>query len=211
LVAIAAGAGTPLDARADDTPPPPEPPARKDDGARFEVAAKGGYATPPISGAVSPFGLGAGGRLGLVISNVYLGAGAIDYLGGGEGGATEHAVLYGVEIGYGIHLGDALVLRPTFGVGGSALLYTEPPTATAGRADVVSSASGRGGGSGSRSNTTTVNGVYVEPGAALLYYMSDAFVGAEATCIVLPSVTYTDGSVATYASASIRAQIGYRF
>jgi len=103
----------------------------------FEAAGRSGYASTPIRGGVSPFGAGFGARAGVDLWHFYLGAGVMDYLGGSDVGATDHALLAGVELGYNLPVGRYLTIRPLVGVGDTLLSHTEPGAAAPATVDVV--------------------------------------------------------------------------
>ncbi|MGC4024128.1 MAG: hypothetical protein QM744_02545 [Mesorhizobium sp.] len=94
-----------------------------------EVAARGGVAPAHISGGLTPtLGLGFGGRAGVEFAGFYGGLSAIDYLGTdvqrGIYTDTVHALLYGVEVGYGFKLADGvLTIRPQLGLGNASLAF----------------------------------------------------------------------------------------
>jgi len=144
-----------------------------------EVAAKGGFATSPLSGtdAGNPLGLGLGGRAGIVLDeSFYLGGSVLYYFTGSEnelvtsnaGGSTlthttqsvsTQVLMYGAEMGYGIDLTDFLTLRPQVGFG-----------------DATFSQSGGG------ASTTTW---YLEPGLAGLVPFGKLLVGADVDMLLL--------------------------
>lgn len=171
-----------------------------------ELGAQAGYVAPPIRGGTNPFGAGFGGRLGLVYSGLYVGASVVDFLGGSDVDVSYRALLYGLEVGYGLRIpafGETtFTVRPQLGVGNAAVYYTDPALA----ADVVTSAS-----SGSSSDTRTVNNVYVQP--ALLGMLSAAghFVALEASALVVPGIQYGGADATTWVSASGQLQLGFVF
>ena len=210
-------------ARADDYEAQPEPPAAgpapepireaqptatPGSGLDVELAAQASYVSPPIRGAANPFGAGFGGRVGLVYSGFYLGASVLDFLGDRDVDVSYRAILYGVELGYGLRfpvLSEAIfTLRPQIGVGDAAVYYTDPALA----ADVVTSASGS---SASASDTLTVNDLYVQP--ALLGMLSSGghFVALEASALVIPGIQYGGADATTWVSASGQLQLGFVF
>ena len=99
----------------------------------FEAAARAGYATGPIRGGVNPFGAGFGARVGFDIGPLYLGANVMDYLGGSDVGATDQALMFGVEVGYHLRFGRYVTLRPALGVGDTILSHGEPVAGRTGR------------------------------------------------------------------------------
>jgi hypothetical protein len=83
----------------------------------FELGAKVGYGTSINGPAVSPLGIGFGGRAGITFFGVYLGLDVVDYLGTGDGnGGDYHAFQFGGELGYGFRI-RAVTIRPQVGVG----------------------------------------------------------------------------------------------
>lgn len=143
-----------------------------------EVAAKGGFATSPLSGtnAGNPLGLGLGGRAGIVLDeSFYLGGSIVYYFTGNENelntsvagsGITQttqsvstRVLMYGAEMGYGINLVDFLTLRPQVGFGDATFSQ-----------------------SGASASTTTW---YLEPGLAGLVHWGKLLVGADIDMLLL--------------------------
>jgi len=143
-----------------------------------EVAARGGFATSPLSGTDpgNPLGLGLGGRAGIVFDeSFYLGGSVVYYFTGNEnelnttvsGGSIAHTtqsvttrvLMYGAEMGYGIDLTDFLTLRPQVGFGDATFSQ-----------------------SGASSSTTTW---YLEPGLAGLVPLGKLLVGADIDMLLL--------------------------
>jgi len=189
----------------------------------FELGGAFAYTTPPIRGGTSPFGMGIGGRAGLAFSSgIYIGLSVIDYLGSKDVDVTDTALLYGLELGYGFRLaettdGGKLTLRPQIGGGGLTVFRTDPSlnatsSATSGpgrqRVDVVSSASG---GSGGRSNVTTVDAFYVQPAVTLMYATGAFFVALDPNVLIVPGITYSGAAPSTWLSYGFQAQGGFRF
>jgi hypothetical protein len=199
-VAAACGVGT-GPARAQE---PAAPPATV--GVEGELAATASYVSPPIRGGVNPFGAGFGGRLGIAYDDWYLGIRVIDYLGGSDVDLSYRALLYGVELGYGIRFpilaGSLLTLRPEVGVGDAAVYYTNPALT----ADVVTSASGS-----SASDTLTVNAIYVEPAIAVRWTSSGRFVELHGSTLVLPGISYGGATATTWLCESAQLDLGLRF
>jgi len=210
-----------------EEPPPPPPPRPlepdRDVGATLagatdtlylvEAAGRAGYATAPIRGGVNPFGTGFGARAGVNLGHVYLGASVMDYLGGSDNGATDQAVLAGVEVGYDGRIGRYLTLRPLLGVGDTILSHTEP--GIGGTVDVVSSASGSSSSStsgGTPPVTTTVHQIYVQPGLTALFGYHRFFAAVNLGALVVPGITYgpAPAQEATWVSVSFDTQIGFR-
>lgn len=173
-----------------------------------EIAAIGGYGTAPVHGAVNKLGAGFGGRIGLAFGGLYVGARIVDYLGGTDVDLSDSALLYGVEIGYGIRrrvltLG-AFTLRFQLGAGNAGFAHTDPSQRTA---DVVSSASG----GRSRSDTTVVSALYVEPGVVAMLAWGNVFVATSANVFVVPTIAYAQEPSSTWVSYVAAAQVGLRF
>jgi hypothetical protein len=171
-----------------------------------ELGGKLGYMTPPIRGGTTPFGAGFGARLGVAASGFYAGASVVDYLGGSDIGITDHALLYGAELGYGFRLelpasGEFFVIRPQIGVGDAAISHTDPT-----QVDVVTSASG-----GSRGTTTTVNSVYVEPAITTMFCWGKTFFALNGGVLVLPGIRYGGADPTTWLAYGIDGQFGFRF
>jgi hypothetical protein len=177
----------------------------------IEVAAAVVYTTPPIRGGTTPFGAGFGVRGGFAFPHLYVGLAGRGYLGGSDGNITDNALLGGVELGYGMStplFGGQFTLRPVLGVGGMVLMHTDPSLLTA-SPDVVSSASGQGGGRG-HSDTTTLENVYLEPALVVMYGRGSVFGAAEANLLAIPGVSYS-GDTTTWVAYGIQGEVGYRF
>jgi hypothetical protein len=195
-------------ARAQDAPrePPPE------SNTRWELGAKGAYTTPPIRGGTTPFGVGFGGRIGLEISDVYVGVSVVNYFGGKDIDIADHALLYGGEVGYGFKFPvdeakkTVILVRPQIGLGGMTLFHVDPSLLKS-SPDVVTSASGRS----SRSDTTTVDSLYVEPAVTVLYASSSYYGGISGTVLVLPGIQYSGAEPSTWVSYGLQMQAGLRF
>ena len=173
-----------------------------------ELAAKAGYVTPPIRGGANPFGAGFGGRVGLVYSGFYIGASVVDFLGDKDVDVSYRALLYGLELGYGLRFpvlrDSTFTLRPQLGFGDAAVYYTDPALA----ADVVTSASG---GSSSSSDTLTVNDIYLQPALLAMLASGGHFVAVEASALILPNIQYGGADSTTWVSASAQLQLGFVF
>jgi len=209
-----AAAAAPDPGEAPPTTPPPPPSST-----RWELAAGGAYMTAPIPGALTPLGGGVGGRFGVDVSGVYLGAASTYFFGGTDSGASETTLLFGGDLGYSVRVSSDFTLRPLVGLGGALISHSEPLTATSTSTTTSTGRRGRGGGadvvssaSGSNSNTTRVTSLYVKPGLAAIYGLgSGFFVGLGADILYVPKVTYTDGSVASWLSYGLNGQIGKSF
>jgi hypothetical protein len=195
------------DARAQLWEPEPGEPRTEAKSLEIELAAEVAYVTPPIRGAANPFGAGFGARAGLDFSGFYVGASIMDFLGGKDVDVSYRALLYGVELGYGLRMpafGSALwVIRPRLGVGDAAVYYTDPSLAV----DVVTTASG----SSSSSDTLTVNNVYVQPGATVELTAGGHFVALDGSMLVLPGIAYGGADATTWISYGAKLALGFRF
>jgi hypothetical protein len=155
---------------------------------------------------------------------VYIGAAVSGYLGGADIDITDHSVLYGVELGYGLRVpaGDGnasfFTLRPQVGVGGVTIFHTDPSTLAstggtrAAQPDVVTTASGRTvSGRSARSDTTMVDNVYVQPAIVALYTWGGPFVGLGLNMLIVPNLSYSGSQPETWISYGAQAQLGYVF
>jgi hypothetical protein len=161
----------------------------------MELGAEVGYGASPNGAAVNPLGLGVGGRLGITVYGLYLGAEAINYFGSGDGnGGQYRAIQFGGQLGYGFKI-RSLTIRPQVGGGdvyltGSVAGLTSPalPTALC---------------------------VYVEPSLALIGSIGAFFVGADAGALVLLSEpSWSQSNILTSSLAlafTAHGQIGLKF
>jgi hypothetical protein len=185
-------------------------PGTADDGDHFEIAGRAGYVTPPIHGGVNPFGGGFGARAGFVLAGFYVGGTVMDFLGGSDGGATDRALLVGLEAGYGLHLGSYVTVRPRLDFGDAILTHTEPGTSV----DVISSAtSGSSTTSTTSGPTTRVANVYLQPGVTTLFAWRHYFLAVDFDVLVVPGITYgpTPAEETTWLSYSVSGALGLRF
>ena len=120
---------------------------------------------------------------------------------------SYRALLYGLEVGYGIRIpafaSGSWVLRPSPGAGNAAVYYTDPSLA----ADVVTSASG----TSSASDTLTVNNVYLEPGVTLELASGGHFAAIDGSMLVLPGIAYSGADRTTWISYGGQLQLGFCF
>jgi hypothetical protein len=220
LVAVAATLALAREARGQELvyqnePPPapaPRPPADafvQKGGYDVELGARTGYATAPIRGGDNPFGIGFGGRIGLAFGGFYAGVSIVDYLGGKDVDLTDAALLYGLEAGYGwrwrVLSRSALTLRFQLGAGNAAIAHTDPSQR---KVDVVTSASGSS--RSSSSDTTTVNNVYFEPGATLMFASGNNFAALGTSMLLIPGISYGEPGSTTWISYVVTAQLGFR-
>ncbi len=185
-------------------------------GLDFEIAALGDFLAPPIRGGTNPFGLGFGGRVGLVASHVYVGFTIAQYLGGTDVTQSDASLLAGAEIGWGFMLHESprwhLELRPVIGVGDAAISHTDPSIVTNATVDVVTTASGRTVTTrNAPSPTTTINNIYIRPKLALLLQHDWQLVALEAGGLVVPGISYGGADASTWLSYGVQLQVGARF
>ncbi|HEY4016012.1 MAG TPA: hypothetical protein VGM06_21905 [Polyangiaceae bacterium] len=166
----------------------------------LEVGARVGGGTSPFGGQPSPLGFGLGGRAGASFLGYYGGLSLMYYLGASSNATapttppstvstSEHAFLYGVEVGYGTKLLDLITLRGTLGVGNFSLSYT-----------------GFG--------NTTLNNLYLEPCLTGFLSFGILYVGADISLIVLPSIgdpTTAGGNSSWDTAFTAHGQIGVTF
>jgi len=188
-------------------PPAPDPTPRDGPGLDVELGGVASYLTPPIRGGTNPFGVGFGGRAGLVYSGFYVGITVLDYLGGSDTDVSYQAIFYGLEVGYGWRLpllqGPTLTLRPLIGIGDAAVSYTDPALA----ADVVSSASG----SSSSTDTLTVNNIYVEPALTLMLSSGHNFAAVRGSAVFVPGIQYGGADPTTWLCYGTQLELGFVF
>jgi hypothetical protein len=172
-----------------------------------ELGGLAAYMTPPIRGGTNPFGAGFGGRIGLSYGAFYAGISVLDFLGGTDVDVSYRAVLYGLELGYGVRFplfqGASVTLRPLLGVGDAAVFYSDPSLS----ADVVTSASG----SSSSSDTITVNNIYFEPALMLMVSSHHNFTAFRTSAIVMPGIQYGGADATTWLCYSNEIQLGFIF
>ena len=202
-----------------------EPPAR------FELFARGAFVSPPVRGGVTPFGLGGGAGVGVALGPIYLAGSVLGFAGGSDDtGASEHAFVFGGEVGYELRPAPRFTLRPFFGVGGASVTHAIPNASTtsttvtptvrgalAQAPDVItqatSSSGGGGGGGGSSSSTDTVVTTYfLEPGVAAIYAApSGVYAGVRASVLYFPHVSYDASTSASWLPYGLALQVGQRF
>ncbi len=165
-----------------------------------EVGAKVGLATNPVSDApYNPLGLGLGARGGVeILDSIYVGGNLMYYFGGSQdlpgstGSASSHALLLGVEAGYGFHL-SMLTIRPQLGVGEATL----------------SSSFSSSNGSTSLDGSTTQ--LYLEPGVTAFVTLGVVYIGGNVNLLVIPGVDQGNGDSKTWLSFAPGIQVGARF
>lgn len=132
----------------------------------IEAGAKLGGGSNLGGASPSPLYLPAlGGRGGVTFKNLYGGVSVIAYPGqeldtAGAGGASNaHALLYGLEAGYGITFIDHFTLRAQVGFGNAEIGY------------------------GNRSPSY----FYLEPGVLAMARLSVVFIGIDVNALILPA------------------------
>jgi hypothetical protein len=167
----------------------------------FEVAAKAGYGTTPISqgptvgSSPNPLAFGVGGRAGLALEGgLYFGGSVFYYFTGnqqtlnaprppGPGGpqtVSTQTLLYGVEMGYGVKLFDLVTVRPQLGFGDATF---SPPVQV---------------------GFTTKTTWYLQPGVTGLVNFGLLLLGADVDMLVMPISQ-------AQAAFTFNAQAGVRF
>jgi hypothetical protein len=161
----------------------------------LEVGAKVGAATSPVSSsnAPNPLGFGLGARGGLSFLGIYGGVQLVYYFGSsqneaGLGQVSEHALLYGIEAGYGFTMLDKLLtIRPQVGLGNATF--------------TVSGNTNLANASASNSNSN----LYLEPGVTGLVSLGGWFVGADVNLLFLPGMDNTTTAF------TLHGQVGLKF
>lgn len=166
-----------------------------------EVGGKVGFATNPDGDyPYNPLGVGIGARGGVeILNSIYVGGNVMYYFGGSEdaggGSVSSHALLLGVEGGYGFHL-SILTIRPQLGIGEATLSSSiSGGLASATSADL--------------SNSTTK--LYLEPGVTAFVTLGVLYVGANVNVLVIPGVDQGNGDSKVWASFTPGIQVGARF
>ena len=195
-------------------PPEPESPSESDSPStpiHFDLGADALYMSAPIHGGPNPFGAGFGGRAALTFGHFYAGARVVDFLGDKDVDVSYRALLAGAIVGYEIRAqlssDTELIVRPEIGAGDAVVFYTDPSLLT--KADVVTTASGQT--SSSRSDTITVNNVYVDPSVAVLVRWEKFYVGAGVDALVLPGIVYGGADATTWLTYGAGLRCGARF
>jgi hypothetical protein len=163
----------------------------------LEVGARVGVGGAPFSNEPNPLGFGLGGRAGAVFSGWYGGLSLMYYVGGrgpvnypaGSVSVSEHALLYGLEAGYGVKFLGLLTVRGQLGVGSF-------------------NAHWQGQGEGD------VGNLYLEPGVTALVTFGLLFVGADVSLLVLPGIgdpAYPLAASTWAVAPTAHAQVGVTF
>jgi hypothetical protein len=117
--------------------------------------------------------------------NYYLGY-SVDVPGGSVDG---NEMLFGIEGGYDVHAGDALTIRPKLGLGLAVASFSSDVSLL--------------GASGSASDSSS--GLYIEPGAVVLYDVAqDIFLGGE---LAIPVAMQDE----TIMGLTLNATVGMKF
>jgi hypothetical protein len=170
----------------------------------LEAAGKLGVGTNPFPNQdINPLGFGFGARAGISIFGLYGGVDVNYYTGGSKDyfgvSVSEHSLMEGLQVGYGLTLLDLLTLRAQVGFGNYSL------SASGG-----SSLSTSKGAVGFTIAPNDTSNLYVEPGIVGLVSLGTLFVGADANLLVLPGFKNLDGSSSTYTATTLHAQIGVK-
>jgi hypothetical protein len=179
-----------------------------------EVALRGGGGTPPGGDSPSPLAYGIGGRAGVAIFGWYGGLSLVDYFGesqtalspGFSGSTTTsvHALLFGVEGGYGLKFGPTTV-RAQVGVGN----YQETVAFQAASGGCVSVVIGQAcTPAGPVRPSYTVSSLYLEPGVTAMIAFGTVFGAADANVLVLP---HEPGTSSVGAAFTLHGQVGLKF
>lgn len=155
----------------------------------IEAGLKAGGGTGPLSGEPNALGFGLGGRAGASFAGYYGGANVVYYFG--QSGTvenlsvSEHALLYGVEVGYGLTFLDLLTLRGLLGVGNFTLSYT---------------------------GVSNISSLYLEPNLTALVSLGLFYVGADAGALLLPALSDPGHPSASLVAAFTgHGQLGIKF
>ena len=196
------------------TQPEPEAPQESEESStpiHFDVGGDALYVTAPIHGGANPFGDGFGGHAALTFGHVFVGARVVDFLGGTDVDVSYRSLLAGAIVGYELRAplssSTELIVRPEIGAGDAVVFYTDPSLLA--KADVVTSASG--GSSSSRSDTITVNNVYVDPSVTVLVRWEKIYGGAGVDALLLPGIVYGGADATTWLSYGVGLRCGARF
>jgi hypothetical protein len=174
----------------------------------LEIGAKAGVGTMPSNeSGPNPLGFGIGGRAGVAIAGLYGGVSAVYYVGesqsvsagGVSANVSKHALLYGVEGGYGWKLLDILTIRPQIGVGQMTLWAS-------------GGLSSSGAITANTSGSQSANALYLEPGVTAMISLGTFFVGADANVLVIPSLNDpTIGKSQSDIAFTAHGQLGVKF
>ena len=155
----------------------------------LEVGALAGYGSAPSnfpSTSPNPLGFGIGARGGVDIFGFYGGVKLMYYLGGSQGGFSDHSLSEGVDVGYNIKLA-VLTIRPMLGLGNFTI-------------------TGSYGGA-----STDTGSFYVEPGVTGLVSLGLIYVGADVNALLLTSEPKAGGGNQMDTALTIHGQVGLTF
>ncbi len=190
----------------EETEPNPAPPVSL----HFELGVDSAYVTPPIRGGTNPFGIGFGGHAGISVDDFYAGVRVVDFLGGTDVDVSYRSLLAGIEVGYDfrVRLSERTLfaVRPQVGLGDALVYYTDPSLAMV---DVVSTASGSS--SSTKSDTLTVNSLYLDPGATVTLSYGVSYLSINGSVLMLPGIVYGGEDATTWISYGSRVSVGLRF
>jgi hypothetical protein len=113
---------------------------------------------------------------------------AVDYLGKSVDDVTEHILLLGGEVGFGIKI-SRLTIRPLLGLGEGLITVSAP------------------GGSPS----TTSGSFYLEPGGLIQLNFGLIIFGVDAGCLILTSNQSAFGLTQVTEAFTIHGQFGLKF
>jgi hypothetical protein len=183
-----------------------------------EVAGQVGIGTDPLkNGGPNPLGFGGGGRAGVAFLGLYGGLALTYYAGGSDSNGTfserpplmgvatrfsssDHALMYGVEAGYGFSVLGVLTIRPQVGVGNFTLSYAGTSPYVCACQIIIPPISGN------------INNLFLQPGLTALVSLGVLLVGLDANALVLPSIKEPAATSATTDVAfTTHVQVGVRF
>ena len=172
----------------------------------IEAAGTLGAGTDPLGkGGPNPLGLGGGGRAGVAFRGIYAGV-ALTYYAGESSGtfsyvsqdrladspASDHALMVGLEAGYGLRMLGFLTARPQVGLGNFALSYAQPSSSTICGLPCDATLSGK------------IDNLYLQPGVTVLGSFGLLLVGVDASVLALPNITEPFATSATFRPISAR-------
>ncbi len=169
----------------------------------LEIGVKAGAGSTPGGGSgPNPLGFGLGGRAGVSIIGLYGGLSIVNYFGASTTlspgiSASAHALMYGVEGGYGSKFGP-LTFRTQIGVGN----YSETVNVTV---------SGAGSAALVPPGTGTNTSLYIEPGVMAMIAIGTVFIGADANVLLLPNDPQLSGQSSFDAAFTAHGQLGLKF
>ncbi|MEO8801595.1 MAG: hypothetical protein ABI551_27135 [Polyangiaceae bacterium] len=179
--------------------------ARGHDHAALEVGAEIGGATNPNGDGPSPLGLGIGARGGVEFyKGLYLGADAMYYFGSdadtalgttGRGTTNSHAVMFGGDLGYSLHL-SLLTIRPQLGLGAASLTSFAP-------------FAGNPQGNATVDNLSVTHAhFYLRPGVVGFVSLGPLYVGADVNALIITATDEFQNS--PLAAFTMNGELGIR-